>query len=68
MIRDLFEQFGKVVAIAPKGPYAFVEFETVEQSEDAIKRLHNSTQWGGKRLTVEYSNDPKTSMFSPILL
>jgi hypothetical protein len=66
-LQDLFSQYGKVVAISLKGPYAFVEFETVEESENALKKLHNSVQFGGKRLTVEPSNDPKCKKipFSP---
>jgi RNA recognition motif-containing protein len=58
-LRELFGECGRIVSVALKGPYAFVELETASEAERAITQFHGTIQFGGKRIIVEKSMDPK---------
>lgn len=54
-----FEPYGRLLRVQIKRNYAFVQFETVEQAAEALKRTHGSEMMG-RTLTVEFvaNEDP----------
>lgn len=59
-IEHLFAKFGKVLDInlkIPRGgaPFAFLEFESSKDAEDALRRRHGYS-FDGYKLRVEYPN------------
>ena len=54
-----FEPYGRLLRVQIKRNYAFVQFETVDQAAEALKRTHGS-ELMGRPLTVEFvaNEDP----------
>lgn len=62
-----FEPYGRLQRVQIKRNYAFVQFETVDQAAEALKRTHGS-ELMGRPLTVEFvaNEDPyMTGQHSP---
>eukprot|EP00803_Ostreobium_quekettii_P005749 evm.model.scf_732EXC.4 EVM.evm.TU.scf_732EXC.4 scf_732EXC:23262-25228(-) len=61
-----FEPYGRLLRVQIKRNYAFVQFETVEQAAEALKRTHG-TEMMGRPLTVEFvaNEDPYMMRRSP---
>jgi RNA recognition motif-containing protein len=60
-LRELFSECGRIVSVALKGAYAFVELENPDEAEKAIDQFHGKVQFGGRRLVVEKSMNSRQS-------
>lgn len=57
-----FDRYGKLRRVEIKRNYAFVQFESIEQAQDAV-RATNGRAFNGQTITVEYvrNSDPKAN-------
>jgi len=51
-VKEKFREFGRIVDIALKDGYGFIEFESPKDASDAIRELHRRDVFGNGILTV----------------
>lgn len=51
-VKEKFREFGRIVDIALKDGYGFIEFERGEEAADAIREMHRRDVFGNGILTV----------------
>jgi RNA recognition motif-containing protein len=62
-MQELFGQFGPIADIVMKGRYAFVEFKSAQDADDAIAKT-NGTSFHNYKLVVETPSKSHTQFHS----